>query len=493
MNFADSFRAARWIRLLNLLLQATLFLTLIGGLNYIALNHAWRFDLSQNRRHSLSAETKSYLERLERNVKITITLTEDGDNEELAQTFRDVSGLLREYTYFTRHNAKGSVHVEYLNVYQNRRRAEELKLDLPNVVVLECDGRRRVMTVGEFYRVNVKERRKESFLGEAALTAGVLDVSSPEKKKIYFVAGHGEMRPDDVDGARGLSQLRDELRQRNFDLAVIDFTLSRKIPDDAALLLIASPQGRFQPFEEELLRNFLQTRAGRVVLLLDPGRAHGLENLLFDWGVIVYDNLLYDTNIENLTGNGDLYLRHFRAHPITQNLINFEQPLLIGPARSVSEDIGRAADDGLDVKTLVATSPTAWGETGYRLRMPPEYTPGVDLRNTKNGLGVFVISERVKPANLPLSVRGGRLAVFGTADLVTNNRLINVGNLNLFLGTVNWTVDRDIQLNIPARPIQRFQLALNQEELTRLRLGLLLVVPGVVALLGLAVYWTRRN
>jgi hypothetical protein len=355
------------------------------------------------------------------------------------------------------------------------------------------DGRRHAMSAGEFYRVNIKERRKEAFVGESALTAAILDVSSPDKKKIYFVAGHGEMRPDDVDGVRGLSQLRDELRQRNFDLAGLDFTLSHKIPDDAALLIIASPQGRFQAYQEELLRNYLQTRAGRIILMLDPARQHGLENLLFDWGVVVYDNVIYDTNAENLTTNNDLYLRHFLPHPITQNLINFDQSVQIGPARSVSEDIGRAADDGLDVKTLVATMPTAWGEKSYGQRMPADYTPGVDLRNTKNGLGVFVVSERVKPANLPLSVRGGRLAVFGTADLVTNNRIINIGNLNLFLATVNWAVDRDTQLNIPARPIQRFQLALSQEELTRLRLGLMLGVPGIVALLGIVVYWTRRT
>ena len=105
----------------------------------------------------------------------------------------------------------------------------------------------------------------------------------------------------------------------------------------------------------------------------------------------------------------------------------------------------------------------------------------------------MVISERLKPANLPLSVRGGRLAVFGTADLVTNDRIITVGNLNLFLATVNWTIDSDTLLNIPVRPIQRFQLSLSAEELVRLRLGLLLGLPGLVALIGLGVYWTRRN
>ncbi len=42
----DSFRAARWVRTLNLVLQAVLFLTLFAGLNYLARNHAWRFDLT---------------------------------------------------------------------------------------------------------------------------------------------------------------------------------------------------------------------------------------------------------------------------------------------------------------------------------------------------------------------------------------------------------------------------------------------------------------
>ncbi len=488
MKFADSFRAARWVRLINLLLQAVLFLTLFGGLNYVALHHPWRRDLTANHRYSLSAETNSYLERLAQPVHIVVTLTDDGDNSEGALAFRDISGLLREYTYATRNSKNGGIRTDYLDVYQRRRDAEALGIEQPNVVVIISGDHRRTLTLGEFYRT--KDRKRDAFQGEAALTAAILDVSNPEKKKIYFLAGHGEMSPDEVDGARGLSQLRDELRQRNFALAGLDLALTRKIPDDAALLLVVSPQGRYQPFEEELLRNFLTTRAGRVILMLDPMHAHGLDNLLFDWGVIVYDNVIHDTSPDYLSDSGEIILRHFSTHPITQNLINNKLPVLVGPTRVVSDDLGRTSDDGLSVKKLIATGDTAWGETSYRLRIPPAYTPGQDL---KGQLGMLVVSERVKPANLELSVRGGRLAVFGTADLVTNNRVINVGNLNLFLATVNWSVDRDTQSNIPARPIAKFQLALSQEELIRLRLGLLLGVPGVVGLLGLLVYWTRRN
>ena len=491
MDFSDSFRAARWIRFINLLLQAVLFLALFGGLNYIALNHAWRFDLTRNRQHSLSEETKAYLKGLEHNVSITVTIT-DNDESSNSTAFHDISGLLREYVYQTRNSPNGMVTVRYLDIYQSRREAEALHIEQPNVVVLESESRRHVMTLGEFYQVNMKEKRKESFLGEPALTAAILDVSTPNKKKIYFLSGHGELRPDEVDGRTGLSSLRDELRQRNYDLAGLDLTQTHKIPDDAALIIIAGQQGKVQPFEQELLRNYLQTRAGRLIIMLDPTRAHGLEDLFFDWGIIAYDNVIHDTSSAYLSDTGELMLRHFnKDHYITKNLVSSDLPVLVGPARVVTEDKGRSPDDGLNVSILIATGDTAWGEAGYNLRIPAAYTPGVDL---KGQLGVMVVSERLKPANnLPLSVRGGRLAVIGSADLVTNNRISYGGYLNLFLATVSWTVDRDTQVNIPPRPIQRYLLALSQDELVRLRLGLYFLVPGVAAVFGLIVYWTRRN
>ena len=88
---------------------------------------------------------------------------------------------------------------------------------------------------------------------------------------------------------------------------------------------------------------------------------------------------------------------------------------------------------------------------------------------------------------------GGRLVVIGTGDIFSNRRLADQGCQTLSLNAINWAVDRDTQLHFPPRPIERFQLSLSQEELAKLRLGLLLLLPGAVGLLGLAVYWTRRR
>ncbi len=495
MRFADSFRAARWVRLINLILQAVLFVSFFAGLNYVARKHTWRFDLSENHRQSLSPETKSYLNELQQDVRVIVTLTDDKDNTELAQAYKDISTLLREYNYTSARNERGRIMVEYLDVYQNRKKAEELRIEVPNVVLLLCGDKRRVLLPFDFYQIRKKGKdyTREAFKGEATLTAAILDVSSPEKKKIYFLQGHAELNPDDVS-ERGLSQIRDELRNRNFEMASLDLAQTRKVPDDASLLIIAGQQGRYQRAEEELLRNYLQTRAGRLIWMIDPWRDSGLENLIFDWGVLVYDKQIYDIDPNEQDENSNLRLRYFRAHDITQNIINNAMPVIVGPTRVVSVDIGRPKDDGLTVNTLINSSPSSWGETSYRLRhIKPEFTAGEDLRD-KEGLGVLTVSERLKPANnLPLSIKGGRLAVFGTSDLVTNNRISIVGNLNLFLATVNWCVERDAQLNIPARPIESFQLALSQEQIAQLRLGLLFIVPGAVALLGFIVAWTRRH
>ena len=80
-----------------------------------------------------------------------------------------------------------------------------------------------------------------------------------------------------------------------------------------------------------------------------------------------------------------------------------------------------------------------------------------------------------------------------THDLIGNAKIANFGSENIFLNAVNWSVDRDTQLNIAARPIEQFQLSLSAGDFAKLRYSLLLVLPGAVAVLGILVYWNRRH
>jgi hypothetical protein len=487
----DSFRFTRWVRTINLILQAVLFLMFVGGLNYLSRSHSWRFDLTQYRRFSLSPETLAYLREL--NLPVHIVVTSNGQDDP------EIKGILREYVYATEANPSGQVTYEYVNLYEDRRKTEKYGVANPGMVLFLCGDRRRVLTRDSFYRAQGKDSKV--FIGEQAATAAILDVSNPDRKRIYFLVGRGELRPDDVNPALGLSEIRDQLRERNYDVQTLDLSAALKIPSDAALLVSVAPRDPFTPFEQELLRQYLGAGAGSFILFAAPDSQPGLKDLLIDdWGIILDDDIILDPATDSMTEEGDLIIRAYTPHPITQTLIDYKEGLRIGRARSVRPLPGRPLSAGLTVVTLAATSTSAWGEVGFQQRgIQPFFTAGLDIKglpqmDPPNRLGVAVSSEHVPVrGGLPSSVPGGKLVVIGTGDMISNARVTDPGALGLFLGAVNWTVGRDVSLNVPARPIERFSLSLSAGDLARLRYTLMLALPGIAALLGIGVYWARRN
>jgi len=499
MPLLDSFRAARWLRTSNFILQGLLMLSFVAGLNYLSLNYSWRFDLTAARRYSLSAETLANLrDRIERPVQLIVTLDDEDESPTLVEARDDVRGLLGEYVYATESRPDGQITVRYLNVDQRPREADELGVDQRNVIYAISGDRRRIITLAELYEVGANGART-AFLGEQAVTAALLDVTSAEQSRIYFLIGHNELLPDNVDPTRGLSRLRDQLQLRNYQIERLDLSVRRTVPADASLVIAVQPQG-VDDAAENALRQYVQgtnrERPGSMIVVLAPGQDHRLDDLLDDWGIRADPDQIVDDNPSAIDANGDLILRNFADHPVSRAFRDEGLSMSIGAARSVTPDRTRAAGGALTLTVLAATSTTAWGERNFALAGSRVYNEGIDLKggpDTGGRLGVIVASERTgASANIRFSVPRGRVIVFG-GDVVSNVRLENQRNLSMVLSAIDWAINRDSQLNVPARPISRFQLSLSRLELVRLNYSLLFIVPGIVAVLGCFVYWTRRS
>ena len=118
---------------------------------------------------------------------------------------------------------------------------------------------------------------------------------------------------------------------------------------------------------------------------------------------------------------------------------------------------------------------------------------GVDLPRNKRveialtyifGLGRFASNVVLKQAGISPDKR--------TDDLDENDvrKIRDAIDANF---RVEGDLRRDTQLSIPPRPVERFELALSTADFSRLRLALLLGLPGAAMFLGLIVYWTRRT
>ncbi len=485
------FRFARRFRAGNRALQILFSITLVAALNFLAAHYFTRIDLTTSGTHTLAPETHAYIRELREPVEIIVTIPKDEEVPELVRIHRDLERLLREYEAAGRRGGDALIKVEFVDIYRQRKRAQELAnrhgLTRENVILVVRGDRRREVRQAELYEV--ENGGITGFAGERALTTALLEVSSNRAPTVSFLVGHGEMRLEDVDPLRGLSQLEAFLRERNFQLATLDLATGGSIPEETDLIVVPSPQAALLPEEVEKLRRYMDQRNGRMLVLLDPGRRHGLDELLGDWGVMVPDMVIIDTGPDYRATGGDLIIRRFTQHPITSLLIKFQITALFGQSRPVRVDPLTLEDERLRVIELIGTSELSWADSDFRWQDPLVYDARRDLLGP---VGLATVSERTAGAELGISLPTGRLVVIGNSDFIANNRLGAFGNQTLFLNAVNWALDRSRLLNVPSRPIKSHQIVLSTSDLHRLLLYFS-ILPTLAAAAGGIVFLIRRR
>ncbi|MEM8867851.1 MAG: GldG family protein [Verrucomicrobiota bacterium] len=487
----NEFRIARRFRAINRAIQIILSVSLIIALNYLSANYFRRIDLTDTGTYTLAPESQAYIRQLTERVDIIVTIPKDPEAPELEQIHNDLSKILREYEAKGAENGKDIIHVEFVDIFRQRKRAQEIankyKLTQENVILVASGERTREIRQAELYEVTDGEIK--GFRGEKAFTSAIIDVSAAKTEKIYFLVGHGEMRLGDVDPLRGLSQLENFLRERNFALATLDLSLVDAVPEDADLIIVPSPQAALLPIEVEKLRRYMSDRNGRMMTFIDPGRRHGMDELFYDWGVLADDMMVVDPGPDFRAQGGDLIIRRFAEHPITEMLIEYQITALFGPPRPVRTDPTSAGDERLQVTQIIGSSEASWGERDYRTQDPIKFDPTRDLRGP---ISIATLSTRSAGSELGITIPGGRFAVFGNSDFVANNRLLSFGNRTLLINTINWALDRTTLLNIPTRPLERYQIVMSDQELNKLLLYLS-TVPAGAAIFGLFIYILRRR
>jgi len=519
----EEYRVARWARGANRAVQIVLSLALVTGLNVLAARHFERWDLTVGHRYSLSAETRAYLTNgyLDKNahvsqlepIELILTLPsglqDEKRAEQIAPVLADMRELLREYQNAAQGAPGGPVPLttKEVDTFKQSRDTEALMhegLEADTVLLVRQGPRSRSLKLPDLYETkneNGNEAVPVAFLGESAVTAAILDVIQAKPQKIYFTLGHGEMRLDDANPDAGLTEMRQALQERNFAVSELDLTAGGGVPEDAAMVVIASPKIPFEAQEVEKLRAYLNQPHGpdqvngRVMVLLNPGEHAGLEDLFFQWGILSDDALVIDPNATDEALQGDMILGGYAPdHPITRFLLQNQIRVQFGLTRPVREDLAAPLDDRRKVTQLLGTTKDAWGERSYRTG-DLKYNKGVDLPGPVRVAALSeqqLLAQGQNPQGVDLPPTGGRLMVFGNADFIGNQRFNMLGNHYLFLNTVNYLLDRQNVLNIPPKPPFEFDLILSQENLAGLAWRFML--PSLLlALLGFGVYLARRR
>ncbi|MBI2441299.1 MAG: GldG family protein [Lentisphaerae bacterium] len=454
--------------------------------NYLAGYYPLRFELSRARHYGLTTETRNLLRELPPGIRLVAYLSSEHE------LYRAVQSLLREYEY-----AAPRLRIEYTDPHRDLGRSKELALqyDLrePNVIVLASGAQRLVVPVtdladyGETHPAQDRARVPRQFRGEQVLTTALQNLLRQSRARVvYFLAGHGEHQTDNFDPSAGYSIVARAMEKQGLEIKSLDFSAASAVPADAEALVIAGPRRPLAHPEVETIRNYLNDH-GRVLLLVNPGVDCGLEKMLELWGVRLGPGYVASSSM----AFKQLLVTAYGAHPITAPLKNvgtiFTMPRPVQPLLATFSAALKPADKPR-VAVLAASGAEGWAELSAN-QNPPKFDPGVDQ---PGAVPVAVAVEKGPVAGLDVELAPTRLVIIGDATLVANGALLAGYNADFFLNSLNWLMEREVPLAIAARAPATIQVAMDFAQLRALAVLVVAGLPGLVILLGLAV-WARRR
>lgn len=482
----------------HVLVSILLASVVVGMANYICYRRGeTRWDISTYKYYQLSDKTLKLLGSIQGRVRI-ITLLRPG-----TAVFDEVQRLLSEYQFQAAGIQGLDFEVAFLDPARDlaaiRDIVREFAVVNEEVVVFSFEGRHKIVSVDDleaFDRMVVPDaaaeaglsvsRKKTAFRGELVFSSAIHSLTQEAVPVVYLLSGHGERDPEDFGSPSGFGRVATAMRRDNIDVRRLILAAAGAVPADAGALILAAPTVPFSASERDILTKYME-QGGRLLVLTDPRRDTGIEPLLSAWGVALDKDIVVGLT---LTGR-ELYVRDYGRHPIVKPMEGI-LTVFFG-ARSVEPawtDADSEVTDRPRVEVLAMTTVKSWADRaieGTTLRFDSD----VDRRGP---ISVAVAVERGPAKGLAATLRPTRMVVFGDSDFVSNGILESgaAGNLDMFLNTMNWLLEREALLAIAPQPARLIQPAMNEDQVRKAYLVIVVLMPMVAVMFGVWV-WERRR
>jgi hypothetical protein len=412
-------RAGLWVNWVIVIYTAISLAALFGIINLLIFDHNIRWDLTPNKRYSLSDFDKRVLDGIKQPIKVMgFIRTEDPAYIELADLLFQIAAYTPMVTY------------QVIDVNKAPGLARQYGVSTYGEVIVESEGRRR----------DFDNARSD------LLIPAILQISHASNKHIYFTVGHGERDLFDTDRTLGFSQWRGLLEQNNYQIDNISL-FAGAIPDDATVIAALGPRKDFLPEELAALAKFL-AKGGHFVAFIDPYGSPTLVKFLKSYYIEFIDQVVVDPAYrlsagEILTTQIPLFSKD---NAITRAMT---APAVMSMARGikVTGKVGDKAPDGLEFdqsSDFLRSSHESWASGD-----PKAVTTGItEFQSGRDLKGPIAVGSEVD-----LAVNGdthvavmkmARIVGFGSTAFPSNQFIEMLGNRDLAVSTMNELANDEI-------------------------------------------------
>lgn len=451
-------RQTKYIAYASLYIIVTL--AVLTVINILGDRYNKSYDGTANKQYTLSEQTAKIVKGLKEPAAIYYYDRPNG--------FKSAKDTLDQYA-----NLSSKVHVKYIDVEKDNLAARQAGIKTLGTAIVEIGSR--------------KEEAKG--ITEEGITGAFIRDLKTNVRTVCFVTGSGEHRMDDSTGA-GYSTFNTLLGHDEYQTKSISLLEKAEVPSDCTVVIIGGPRGDYQQPEVDALKKYVEN-GGRAFFMLDPplklGRTNiadndALTSLLQSWGVTLDKDLILDPNpIGQLAGLGAevALVARYDSQPIVSDMNGSTSGFPI----SRSLEIKNA--DKTSVDRLFASSSTAVAASKLD-------SPSINISDPKNKKGPMDMAA-AGTFKTGKENEQGRFVVVGSSEWVENG-FIHVlgGNSDLALNAVNWLASDEELISIRPKERDDRTLTMTNAQIRWVGITSLLLLPLVVIVTGVSVWWRRR-
>lgn len=445
----------------NAVVYSIVFVLVVMMLNFIGTRYSKRWDLSAAGVNSLTDATRQVLDKLDSDVQILAFVGPQDKG-----FVREVSGIYSAYT--------AKVKWQIVDPQISPELAQkELISAIPTLKIKQGD---RSTTINK--------------IDEESITNGIHKVATTKQKKIYVVQGHGEPDVAQKQTPNGMGLFADTLTNQNYEVKPLIATDAGPVPEDAAVLVVATGDRSYFPAEIEKIKEYAR-KGGSVLVLLEPRRGEELAELARALGAKVGNDVILDQQVrlfEGVTLGMNAIVTQYGEHPAVKAMTD---RTLFSVARSVGVADKPAA--GISIAPLALTSPTSWAESDVARvfdKGEAELKAGEDIEGP---VSVGVAGSDKATVLGGADDKSFKFAVFGDTSFLTNEYLRQLYNDALGQSVVGWLAGDEELISIAPRVVRASRAFLGEQQARTVFYLSVLVLPELILLAGIAVWWRRSS
>ena len=442
----------------NALVFTLVVLGILIVINYIAYKRGGRLDVTQEKLYSVSDQTVKTLQNVNKDIEVLAFFKEIGTDR------REFQDLIKEYE-----RRSDKIKVVFIDPDKDPGLAKNYDVNEYGTVVLVSGEQNIKLGLSDLISGGIVKN------AEQELTNALIKLSRDIKKTVFFLTGHGERDIKNNAEPEGFGMLSQALTDEGYEVKELLLLRESSVPKDNSILVVAGPEKPLLEKEVEAVKKYLED-GGKAVFLVEPQSGNEVVALLKGYGIDLGDNVIIDPS-SKLVGGGDVapIVAQYPIHDITDD---FKFATLFPYSRSIDlVDL-----DGIKTTLIAETSEYSWAEKDLAL-----FDQGVaqkDSDDEPGPLGVAAVAEIGEKT---------RIAVFGSVDFVSNRFFNFSGNSDFFLNTISWIAGDEELISIRPRMAREGKLAITGDQLRIIFSLTVVVLPVIVLVTGIAVWWKRRN